>query len=114
MARRGGGGFGRSSSSSRSRSNTRTSARTAPPAPAKAQPQAGGGMFGGTGLMGTLMQGMAFGAGSEVAHQAIRGVMGGNSKSHEQQDNGQVQQMAPAQQQTNPCMESNNKFVEVF
>lgn len=30
-----------------------------------------------SGLGSTLMSGMAFGAGSEVAHQAIRSVMGG-------------------------------------
>jgi hypothetical protein len=33
-----------------------------------------------------MMEGMAFGAGSEVAHQAIRGVMGsGHSEIHSQQ-----------------------------
>ena len=32
-----------------------------------------------SGLMGTMMSGMAFGAGSEVAHQAVRSFMGGNS-----------------------------------
>ena len=36
-------------------------------------------MFGGGGLGSTLMTGMAFGAGSEVAHQAVRGIMGGGS-----------------------------------
>ena len=30
-----------------------------------------------SGMMGTMFQGLAFGAGSEVAHQAVRGVMGG-------------------------------------
>lgn len=67
--------------------------------------------------MGTLMQGMAFGAGSEVAHQAIRGVMGGSGShgtssqqvDHAQSGSGQQQQ----QFETNPCMEQNNNFVEV-
>ena len=37
-------------------------------------------MFGGGGgLMSTMATGMAFGAGSEVGHQAIRGMMGGGS-----------------------------------
>ncbi len=31
------------------------------------------------GLGSTIMTGMAFGAGSEIAHQAVRGVMGGGS-----------------------------------
>ena len=52
-------------------------------------PAAGGGMM--SGLGSTLMTGMAFGAGSEIAHQAVRGIMGSGSGSsgHE----------APAQQQ---------------
>ena len=33
----------------------------------------------GGGLMGVMAQGMAFGAGSEVAHQAVRSFMGGPS-----------------------------------
>ena len=56
-----------------------------PPAPA--QSSGGGGMM--AGMAGTMMQGMAFGAGSEVAHQAVKAVMGGGS-SHSN---------APAQQQ---------------
>jgi len=32
-----------------------------------------------SGLGGVLAQGMAFGAGSEIAHQAIRSVMGGGT-----------------------------------
>ena len=39
-------------------------------------------MFGGGGLGSTLMTGMAFGAGSEVAHQAVRGIMGSGSGGH--------------------------------
>ena len=32
-----------------------------------------------SGLGSTVMTGMAFGAGSEVAHQAVRGIMGSGS-----------------------------------
>lgn len=32
-----------------------------------------------SGLAGTMMQGMAFGAGSEVAHRAVGSLMGGSS-----------------------------------
>lgn len=35
----------------------------------------------GAGLMATMAQGVAFGAGSEVAHQAVRSFMGGGSGS---------------------------------
>jgi predicted lipid-binding transport protein (Tim44 family) len=72
--------------SSRSSSPTRSSPARAQPAPARQQPapvQApaqSGGMF--SGFMGTMVSGMAFGAGSEVAHQAVRSVMG---TSHSQQ-----------------------------
>ena len=48
----------------------------APPAQAPMQ-SSGGGMMSGIG--GTIVQGMAFGAGSEVAHQAVRSIMGGGS-----------------------------------
>ena len=47
-------------------------------APATAAPQVGGGIGGG-GLGSALATGMAMGAGSEIAHQAIRGIMGGGS-----------------------------------
>lgn len=107
----GGGFFGRSNSSSSNQSRSNATAARPQQAPAPAQ---SGGMFGGGGLMGTMMQGMAFGAGSEVAHQAIRGVMGG-SGSHGNAQQEQVQQQAPTQnfQNTNPCMQYNNNFVEV-
>ena len=50
-------------------------------APQARQPPAqGGGMMSGIGS--TIMTGMAFGAGSEVAHQAVRGIMGSGSGSH--------------------------------
>lgn len=44
-----------------------------------AAPQGGLGGIGGGGLGSALATGMAMGAGSEIAHQAIRGVMGGGS-----------------------------------
>ena len=51
------------------------------PMPAQTpQTQSGGGLLSGIGS--TIMTGMAFGAGSEVAHQAVRSVMGGGSGSH--------------------------------
>ena len=88
---------GRSSPSRSSPSRAPAAApRPAARAPAPAAPQAahppaqssgGGGMM--AGMAGTMMQGMAFGAGSEVAHQAVKAVMGGGS-SHSN---------APAQQQ---------------
>ena len=69
---------------SRSSSASRSTASRVQPAPARpqaqqapAQTQQGGGMM--SGLMGTMFQGMAFGAGSEVAHQAVRSMMGGGS-----------------------------------
>ena len=57
------------------------------------------------------MTGMAFGAGSEVAHQAVRGIMGGGSHSNEaqQQQHQEPQQYQQQQQYQNPCqMEMNN------
>ena len=50
-----------------------------------------------SGLGSTLMTGMAFGAGSEVAHQAVRGMMGGSG--HGGQAPAQQQEGAPVQQQ---------------
>lgn len=103
MARRSGGGFRRSSPSP----GPSRSARTAPPpqhapppsAPAQQRP----GMM--SGLGGTLMQGMAFGAGSEVAHTAVRSMMGGSSSSH--QEGGQE---AP-QAVNEPCFQQNQDFM---
>ena len=37
-----------------------------------------------SGIGSTIMTGMAFGAGSEVAHQAVRGIMGGPSHGQQQ------------------------------
>lgn len=71
----------------------------------------------GMGLGGILAQGMAFGAGSEMAHSAIRGMSGGHGyeqqpvvqQSMDQQyDQGQQQQ----QQQQNYCQYENEKFIQ--
>ena len=46
-----------------------------------------GGMGGmGGGLMATVATGMAFGAGSEIAHQGVKAMMGGGSSSHSNND----------------------------
>jgi hypothetical protein len=61
-------------------------------------PAQGGGMM--SGLGGTVMTGMAFGAGSEIAHQAVRGIMGSGSGhgGAPQQQMAPEQQMAPSNQ----------------
>ena len=73
-----------------------------------------------SGLAGTVMTGMAFGAGSEIAHQAVRGIMGSGSGGHGQAPAQEApqQQQAPAQyaqgqyqQQENPCQGFNMNFV---
>jgi len=86
------GGMGRSSSRGRSTSPPPRSTSTAtrpmqpPPVQAPMQQATGGSMLGGIGS--TIVQGMAFGAGSEVAHQAVRSVMGGSS--HKTESSGNV------------------------
>lgn len=83
-------------------------------------------MFGGGGgLMQTMATGAAFGAGSEIAHQGVRAMMGGggghggHSEPAQQQqaaapmEYAQEQQM-PAQQQQqqeNPCMGFNQNLL---
>merc|ERR1711884_1025888 len=54
-----------------------------------------------------MMQGMAFGAGSEIAYSTIRSMMGGSGN---QQQEVQQTQQAPAQQ--NMCQNENNQFIE--
>ncbi len=97
---RGGGSRG-GSRSPPPRSSTTTSRpqpqQTTVPPQQVSQPQSGGML---SGIGSTIMQGMAFGAGSEVAHQAVRSLMGGSS--HSQQQVAQQPQQAP-QQYTNPC-----------
>jgi hypothetical protein len=58
-----------------------------------------------SGLGGTIAQGMAFGAGSEVAHQAVRSMMGGSSSSQAEQAH------QPEQVQTDPCFNHNQDFL---
>ena len=100
---RGGGGSRGGSRSPPPRSSTTASKpqpqpqKTTVPPQQVSQPQSGGML---SGIGSTIMQGMAFGAGSEVAHQAIRSLMGGSS--HNQQQVAQQPQQAP-QQYTNPC-----------
>ena len=68
MPRRSSGGFGRGRSSSPP--PRRAATMQAPPRPAQHAPSAqSGGM--GSGFMGMMAQGMAFGAGSAVAHEAV-------------------------------------------
>lgn len=87
------------------------------------QAPSSGGMM--SGLGGALATGMAMGAGSEIAHQAIRGVMGSGSSSHapqQQQAAPQQMQAAPVQyaqptyeqqqqQQQSPCQSFNQSFL---
>jgi hypothetical protein len=65
-----------------------------------------------SGIGSTIMTGMAFGAGSEVAHQAVRGVMGGSSHGQEAQQQSQVQpqQYQQQQQYQNPCQLEMDNF----
>ena len=64
-------------------------------------------MGGGNSFMGTMAQGMAFGAGSEVAHQAVRSVMGGSSGHHEPAQQAVPQQAMQQQQYADPCHDYN-------
>ena len=73
----GGGGFrGRSRSPSPRQAPTATRPMPAQ-SPVQPQTQQRPGLLSGIG--GTIAQGMAFGAGSEVAHQAVRSMTGGSS-----------------------------------
>ena len=110
----------RSSFSSRSSSkpssrqtNTQTAPKPMQPTVPQTQTKSPGML---SGLMGTMFQGMAFGAGSEVAHQAIRSVTGSGSNAHsQQQDVSQTQSGSePVQQQQKQaqCQMENSNFVE--
>ena len=78
---------------------TRQAPAPARPAPRQAAPpvaapqQQSGGMM--SGLMGTVATGMAFGAGSEIAHQGVKAMMGSGSSGHSEP--AQQQQAAPQQ-----------------
>lgn len=60
------------------------------------------------GIGSTIMTGMAFGAGSEIAHQAVRGIIGNsssNTQQHQAEQNLQYNQpeQYPQYQTQNPC-----------
>lgn len=98
MPRRSGGGM-RSGSSSSSAPRRSAGVAATPQSAAPARP----GML--SGLGGTIAQGMAFGAGSEVAHQAVRSMMGGSS-SHAAEQTQDHQQT-----QADPCFNHNQDFL---
>merc|ERR1719152_976105 len=77
--------------------------------------------------MGTMASGMAFGAGSEIAHQGVRAMMGGGSGhgSAPAQEQAQPQQPAgydqyggqqmlaqPQAQELNPCASINQQLLQ--
>ena len=61
-----------------------------------------------TGLGSSLVTGMAFGAGSEVAHNLVRGATGSGGQSYvetqERLPENTQTQIQPNQSQLNPCM----------
>lgn len=104
------------------RAAARPAPRPAAPSPPPHQSRSGG-LLGGGGLGSTLATGMAFGAGSEIAHQAVRGMMGSGS-GHESAPAASQGAPAPAeyqeqagapgaaaQPQYNPCMEFNQSLL---
>ena len=71
-----------------------------------------------SGIGGMVVTGMALGAGSEIGHQAVRGIMGSGSGSGHAEEQQQQQMNAPAQQQyaqqdvqQNPCFSFNQMFM---
>jgi len=122
-------GFGsrsRSNSYSSSRPSSNTSSNYSRPqqpvqqtqsAMPMQQPQ-GGSMLGGIGS--TIVQGMAFGGGSEIGHQAVRALMGGGSSHHgheqrqpvESQQNNNQNNQNQQQQRNTPCTEYNVRFID--
>lgn len=111
------GGFGGRSSyggSSRSASPNNYGSRSASPnnyQQARPQPvntqsntpmQSGGGMLGGIGQ--TIVTGMAFGGGSEIGHQVVRGLMGGNSHNNQPVQNHNQNQPMESNQNQNQNM----------
>lgn len=103
MGRRSGGGM-RSGGGGFSRRPSSRSSRAAAAPPPRAAPTTGkSSMMGGLGA--TMMQGMAFGVGSEIAHQAVRGMTGGD---HAQEGHSSEPQQ---QQQADPCFQYNNDFL---
>jgi coiled-coil-helix-coiled-coil-helix domain-containing protein 10 len=88
------------------------------PAPMQAPASSGGGMMSGIGS--TIMQGMAFGTGSAIAHRAVGAVAGsmggGGGSSDPQVDMANQQQMQPMMQQqqqlSGACGEDKQMFFE--
>lgn len=106
MPRSSRGGFSRGRSASPMPTRSSIAATRPMPAtqtPLQTQTQQRGGILSGIGS--TIAQGMAFGAGSEVAHQAVRSLMGGSShaQSHNQQEQVPQQTQQVQQTQQNPC-----------
>ena len=97
-------------SSPSKRSNSRNTATTTAPrynqAPMQSQSKSQGGFM--SNMVGTMFQGMAFGAGSEVAHNVIGSLMG----------RGNTNQATPVEAQnvqadnTGQCKSYNNNFVD--
>lgn len=113
MGRGGRGGGSRSSSSSPSRSSFTASRPQPQPTQAPMQqPQTAqrSGIFGGIGS--TIMQGMAFGAGSEVGHQAVRSVIGGGSHSNQHVEQQHQPQQQQVNNQSNVCQTEIQNFSE--
>jgi len=65
-----------------------------------------------SGIAGTVMQGMAFGAGSEVAHRVVGGMMGGSGHAEQGQEQVQEVNQGYTQQQSNPCEYQNTQFID--
>lgn len=97
------GGFRRSGPSPRSGAT-----RAAPP-PRSTYRDRGSSMTGGLGSV--IMQGMAFGAGSEIAHSAVRGAMGGDSGTRGESYGSHEYQDQTSQLNTDPCRLENDNFL---
>ena len=114
----GGGFFSRGPARSAAPAAPRPPMRQAPPRAAPQQSSGGGG-FG-----SMIAQGMAFGAGSAIAHEGIRHMMGGGhghggGAPAQQAQQAPMEGGAPAQQQVdysqqqvNPCQDFNLSFVQ--
>lgn len=90
-------------SRSRSRSGSMGRSSTFATRPPTSQVRASSpGMLSGFGS--TLAHGMAFGAGSEVAHQAVRGMMGSNHQQGSYEPQQYAQQQPQQQYAQNPCV----------
>jgi hypothetical protein len=124
MGRKSGGGGGRKKSApapARPASRPASTSSAPPPAPrAQAPPPAqqqssGGGMGGG--LMATVAQGMAFGTGSAIAHQAVGAIAGsfrgsGDEAPAQAQQQSQSQGGGSAVNEEAPCRLQSTRFYE--